>query len=231
MSREQLDRAYDLITREKYEEARDILVDLKDRSSTARRWLANVNDMLGIDAESVEVETGSMQQQSTPDEETFRDRITEAVVDGEMELDAAAAQTDFVEPVDTFDAVDEPTDAMPPQPEMDAAIPVADDDMPAATTDDELMPIDETADVLPTDNVTLDDGSMRWEYREIVVKTWQQHIDNIEYALSEGGEKITIEDAYTKLLNESGEQGWELVSEQILPQQYVRLLLKRMVRS
>ncbi|MEL6270938.1 MAG: hypothetical protein AAFR22_14105 [Chloroflexota bacterium] len=127
--------------------------------------------------------------------------------------------------------MDEPTDAMPPQPEMDAAIPVADDDMPAATTDDELMPIDETADVLPTDNVTLDDGSMRWEYREIVVKTWQQHIDNIEYALSEGGEKITIEDAYTKLLNESGEQGWELVSEQILPQQYVRLLLKRMVRS
>lgn len=73
--------------------------------------------------------------------------------------------------------------------------------------------------------------SVRWEYREVVVKSWNQHMSNIEYALSQGGEKITIEDAYTLLLNENGAQGWEVVREELLPQQYVRLLLKRPVHT
>ncbi|MEM6529834.1 MAG: hypothetical protein AAF653_16160, partial [Chloroflexota bacterium] len=141
----------------------------------------------------------------------------------------------FVEPVEAMASLDGPTEEINiqdllPDPEDDTVIPAA-DEVPVTVMGDDLMPIDETADLIPTDEVRLDDGTRRWEYREIVVKTWQQHIDNIEYALSEGGEKITIEDAYTKLLNESGEQGWELVSEQVLPQQFVRLLLKRMVRS
>lgn len=72
---------------------------------------------------------------------------------------------------------------------------------------------------------------VRWEYREIVLKNWQQHMSNIEYALSQGGDKITIEDAYTRLLNESGAEGWEVISEEVLPQQYVRLLMKRGVRA
>jgi len=122
----------------------------------------------------------------------------------------------------------QPSSSLPP-----AAVPVlplVDAPPPSAVSADD-MPIDETADLLPADDEprVVMSNLPRWEYREIVVKTWQEHVSNIEYALGEGGEKITIEDAYTRILNENGRQGWEVISEEVLPQQYVRLLMKRPV--
>ena len=67
-----------------------------------------------------------------------------------------------------------------------------------------------------------------WEYREIVLKNWQQHIETVEYVLNQGGaSQITVQDAYTHILNENGAVGWELIKEDILPQQLLRLLFKR----
>jgi hypothetical protein len=112
---------------------------------------------------------------------------------------------------------------------MPETIPVSDDELTSFPLEDELLPIDPVGDLMPLAETSINDG--RWEYREIVLATWEQHMDNIEYALEQGGDKITIEDAYTKLLNDSGADGWELVSEQVLPQQFVRLLMKRLVRG
>lgn len=247
MSRQLLERAHDLIVERHYDEARDILLQLQDRSSTARRWLENLN----------RVDEPEPQPQPTVDDDqpesvggiTLDDFESDtSIIDEDIAQDAELAPINSEPPpapmmaaesasmpteAEDVAAIDTPADSglvvqTEPRPVPEnVAIPVDESPMPAAPMDDDLLPIDEMADLIPTEDGPLDDGVSRWEYREVVLKTWHQHIDNIEYALEQGGEKITIEDAYTKLLNESGAQGWEVVREEVLPQQYVRLLMKR----
>ena len=184
MSRELLERAHTLIVDELYDEAREILVQLQDRSSTARNWLANINKISPLQSE-------------TSSESPVKDYLTfrESQPEGDSKVQ--------------FDNTNN------------------DGDSHAVSTGEEL-PIDNT---YPVETINVLRGEGRWEYREIVLKTWHQHLSNIEYALEQGGEKITIEDAYTQLLNENGAEGWEIIREEVLPQQYVRLLMKRRVTA
>jgi len=172
MSRALLEEAQDLIMRQAYDEAREILVTLQDRSSTARRWLANLN---------------------------------------ELEAEQAAAEAQDVEE----DAVEAPMASD----EEAAARPKVSADQPSAASG-EYHAFSETYQ---------HDARQQWEYREIVLANWNQNMDNIEYALEQGGDRITVEDAYVRLLNENGAQGWEVIAEEILPQQHIRLLMKRPV--
>jgi hypothetical protein len=164
MSRQQLEQAHELIIRKQYEEARVILESLQAQSSTARRWLANLDEIL---------------------------------------QDRREAQA------------------------LGSVGAVADERDSGAMLSTSSVGTDET---LIADAFTFD-GRQRWEYREVVVKMWQQHMSNIDYVLEQGGEQITIDDAYTRLLNENGAEGWEVISEEVLPQQFVRLLMKRPVQS
>ncbi|MEO0562410.1 MAG: hypothetical protein AAF125_09860 [Chloroflexota bacterium] len=182
MSRQQLERAHDLILSEAYTEARELLTPLVQRSSTARRWMAHLDEILGEDETAPEPESPMVD--STPSESV-------AVVA------TGPSQPSFAE----------------------GEQPGLGEGPTAASGDYSMM----------TESFT-HDGRTRWEYREIVLRNWDQHLSNIEYALEQGsGEKITIEDAYVKLLNENGAQGWEVIAEEILPQQYIRLLMKRPV--
>jgi hypothetical protein len=157
MSRVQLEQAHDLIIRKQYDDARAILSSLQDRSSTARRWLANLEHL------------------------------------------------------------QEQDDAQPPM---------------TTTTEAPQPPTSASGEYHALSETFTHDSRPRWEYREIILRNWEQHLSNIDYALEQGqGEKITIEDAYVRLLNENGEQGWELISEERLPQQYIRLLMKRPVSA
>lgn len=174
MSKELLEQAHDLIVRQDYAEAREILVDLQDRSSTARRWLAQLDDILAREG-------------------------------------------------------DEPTNvatntSVPPP----AAEPVG--SATVAADDAQVEPTSASGEHSLLSETFTHDARQRWEYREIVLRNWDQHLSNIEYALAQGSsEKITVEDAYVRLLNENGAQGWEIIAEEILPQQYIRLLMKRPV--
>jgi hypothetical protein len=172
MSRALLEKAQDLILRQAYDEAREILESLQERSSTARRWLANLNEL------EAEQEAAEAQQLETVDDTTM-------VLAEEPTLKASSA-------------TEQPTAAS-----------------------GEYQAFAETYQ---------HDARQQWEYREIVLANWNQHMDNIQYALEQGGsEKITVEDAYVRLLNENGAQGWEVIAEEILPQQHIRLLMKRPV--
>lgn len=203
MSRELLERAQSLIISEDYDEARNILEGLKDMSSTARKWLENLNVL--------EAERLAQSEPAAPPPSAAPRPISE---------DVDEATVDFVDDEDTI--------------EMSA---VSHDDEPPISVDssmnlrgDYISPDEAPTVVVPqTEMAASGSTTVRWEYREIVLRTWHQHMSNIEYALEQGGEKITIEDAYTRLLNENGAQGWEVVSEEVLPQQYVRLLMKRPV--
>lgn len=176
MSRELLERAQNLIVRKEYDAARAILTPLADRSTTARRWLTNLNQL-------------------------------------------TASTTDTAPAVDATEAPASEPSAEPSVADATPADELSTDTLIPPEAGESLMTKAEAEAVL----------GVRWEYREIVLKTWQQHMSNIEYALSQGGEKTTIEDAYTHMLNENGANGWEVISEEVLPQQYVRLLLKRPV--
>lgn len=100
--------------------------------------------------------------------------------------------------------------------------------MPVTITDVDDLPIDETADVLPLDDENESAGP-QWEYREVILRDWVHHLSNIEAALSQNRDanRVRIEDAYTERLNEDGAQGWEVVSEQVLLEQGIRVLMKR----
>ncbi len=258
-SKEQLDRAYDLIVDEQYLEARAILLELEPHSSTARRWLANVDALLGeqpVEAsESEDEDEGDTlpvipeDEQAAPDpapfdarplvEDTESDAVAVVETGVALAMDRPLAETPpaAAEPQMQLpaDAVDEPlvhtllaerAPVIPPDAGELAPPMLA---QSAGAVED--MPIDQPGEVIPVGaDVPAAAVTGGWEYREIVVKTWQQHMSNIEYALEQGGEKITIEDAYTKLLNETGAQGWEVIREEVLPQQYVRLLMKRPTR-
>lgn len=82
------------------------------------------------------------------------------------------------------------------------------------------------------DGMTEANLTPQWEYLEVFVAFWQQHLGNSEYALSQGENgAVSVDDSYTHLLNQYGEDGWELVNEMVLPSQNTRLLFKRMKRN
>ncbi len=188
MSLEKLQQAHDLIVRKAYEEAREILVELKDQSSTARRWLAQVDEIL---------------DRQNEDE-------AEAIAQSENDLPA---------PESTESSYSPPP--ISPEPVGSATV---------AADDAQVEPTSASGEHSLLSETYTHDARQRWEYREIVLRNWNQHLSNIEYALEQGtAEKITVEDAYVRLLNENGAQGWEVIAEEILPQQYIRLLMKRPV--
>ncbi|MFZ4828589.1 MAG: hypothetical protein ACOYLB_14665 [Phototrophicaceae bacterium] len=151
MSKALLDQAYQHIINQQYTAAKEILVQLPD-SSTAARWLKNVDSILLVQNGNVVSGTADIQ----PMEFEYGEDVKQLVVPSEAK------------------------------------------------------------------------SRMVWEYREIVLKNWQHHIETVEYVLNQGGaSQITVQDAYTHILNENGADGWELIKEDILPQQLVRLLFKR----
>lgn len=257
MSKEQLDRARALIIEGQLDKAREILAPLANVSTTAQRWLAHLDDLA---ADENETET-AVEVSSAPDDDaqTSTEAAVMEEVDAEIFAEPEPPATDAGDddsmlpvppeaPAATMPATDDEdetpissdiTGAAPaidpePRPVPDEMYIPADVDAEVSDSppDEDEIPIDETRDVLPVDDNGVPPAVRgQWEYREIVLKNWQQHISNIEYALEQGGEKITIEDAYTRLLNEHGAQGWEVISEEVLPQQYIRLLMKRPARS
>jgi hypothetical protein len=339
MSKDRLDKAYNLIVNEAYDDAREILLDLQERSSTARRWLANLErlresaddatqpimDTSSADDSVYDLDEGQAEEAYASDDSAYvgePDFGTEEALEFEPEFEedleddsdlfadldveddeladdpsfsefvaeAVDEDDDFGddETLETFVADDVAAEFVAEEADHDLVpefgsvddfeaeagvisefgdfLDVADEDASDPSLDTLLVPelvtepeyddefvvtpeVAEDVETMPEVNESVaaavpssasgeyetltdaftHDGRTRWEYREIVLKDWRQHMDNIEYALEQGGEKITIEDAYTQLLNENGAQGWEVISEQLLPQQYVRLLMKRPV--
>ncbi len=255
MSRELLDRAYNLIVDEQYLEARAILIDLEPQSSTARRWLANLDDLLqqqNVPMEEDEDDTLPVVPEPEPQpllesdpepqpQDTFDAR---PLVETSEPAPESVGEVDSAPAIDSRPLAEDPGAVMQLSPdaveeprvhtllaERAPEIPLDEGFPMVAQSATEDMPIIEPSDLIPVGvEAPVSTEGSGWEYREIVVKTWQQHMSNIEYALEQGGEKITIEDAYVKLLNETGAQGWEVVREEVLPQQYVRLLMKRRTR-
>jgi hypothetical protein len=151
MSKALLDQAYQHIVKQQYTAAKEILVQLPE-SSTAQRWLKNVDDILEAQNENV--------------------------VFGTADIESIEFEYD-----------------------------------------------DDVKELAVPSRIT---SRTVWEYREIVTKNWQHHIETVEYALNQGGaSQITVQDSYTQFLNENGADGWELIKEDMLPQQWVRLLFKR----
>lgn len=70
-----------------------------------------------------------------------------------------------------------------------------------------------------------------WEYLEVfVLASGQQPPADLHAVLSEQ-QATTTDHAYTRMLNEYGEAGWEIVSETLLGGDFVRLLFKRLRRG
>lgn len=76
-----------------------------------------------------------------------------------------------------------------------------------------------------------EDGVGAWEYLEVYVNANEQKpLADLSAVLSEQ-QATTTDHAYTRLLNQYGAAGWELVSETLQGGDFVRLLFKRYGRS
>ncbi|MGV2434105.1 MAG UNVERIFIED_CONTAM: hypothetical protein LVT10_03705 [Anaerolineae bacterium] len=129
MSKALLDEAYQHIVKQQYTAAKEILVQLPE-SSTAQRWLKNVDDILQAQNENV--------------------------VFGTADIESIEFEYD-----------------------------------------------DDVKELAVPSRIT---SRTVWEYREIVTKNWQHHIETVEYALNQGGaSQITVQDSYTQFLNENGQ--------------------------
>jgi hypothetical protein len=74
-------------------------------------------------------------------------------------------------------------------------------------------------------------GVGAWEYLEVYVQAGEQKPPaNLSAVLTEQ-QATTTDHAYTRLLNQYGAAGWELVSEALQGGDFVRLLFKRPARS
>lgn len=250
MSKQLLDKAHDLILREDYNAARDILRPLAERSTTARRWLQNLDEMQSTsdDAtdrldEQMQAEREALDEIADSNEMVVSEQnagngraigarhdvmgvpVTITDVDDNDEVPAEGVQDDE-------NAVAEgDNDLLPPDEFGAQSLAPAEDinEMPVTITDVDEMPIDELAGMLPPGGGDNPQGGVQWEYREVVLNDWERHMDNVEVALEDNGDSghVTVEDTYTEQLNEIGAAGWEVVSEQVLPEQRVRLLMKR----
>lgn len=217
MSKKMLEQARAHILREEYADARDILRQLTHRSSTARRWLQHLDVM-------------------QPDNNTQLEPQSEQMEREPLNNDASLPPQDET-PLEPEDLT--PNEPLLPETDPDKPLDYAPIETTVTITDVEEMPIDETAELLPPEEDTIDLSGftamsaslppMQWEYREIILETWPDHMKNIEAALADGGERIVIDDDYTHQLNQDGAQGWEVVSELVM-ERHIRLLMKRLRR-
>lgn len=69
-------------------------------------------------------------------------------------------------------------------------------------------------------------GSAMWEYLEIYVRADERTPGDVAQVM-EDRHFTTVDHFYTRLLNDYGAEGWELVSEDLHGGDLVRLLLKR----
>ena len=73
----------------------------------------------------------------------------------------------------------------------------------------------------PTDN-----AMTKWEYLEVYVKTSDRLPADIN-AVIEDRPFTTVDHFYTRMLNQYGAEGWELVAEELQGGDFYRLLFKR----
>ena len=66
----------------------------------------------------------------------------------------------------------------------------------------------------------------RWEYLEVYVRASERQPEDMRIVIAERA-ATTVEHYYTRLLNEYGLEGWELVSEELQGSEFYRLLFKR----
>lgn len=71
-----------------------------------------------------------------------------------------------------------------------------------------------------------EDTPPRWEYLEVFVKA-NERLPEMFYDVMDGFEQTTLDHFYSRMLNDYGDQGWELVSEELQGGDVVRLLFKR----
>lgn len=69
-----------------------------------------------------------------------------------------------------------------------------------------------------------------WEYTEVYVKAAERTLSNVSMVMAERP-VTTVDHFFTRLLNEYGMDGWELVSEELQGGDHYRLLFKRPKRS
>jgi hypothetical protein len=70
----------------------------------------------------------------------------------------------------------------------------------------------------------------RWEYLEVFVKANERVPGDMNGVLAEQS-VTTIDHFYTRILNEYGADGWELLSEELNGGDFYRLLFKRLRRE
>lgn len=70
----------------------------------------------------------------------------------------------------------------------------------------------------------------QWEYSEIYVKATDKTPMEIDAALADQ-RYTSVEHFYSRILNEHGANGWELVSEEMQGGDYIRLLFKRVKQA
>lgn len=69
-----------------------------------------------------------------------------------------------------------------------------------------------------------------WEYTEVYIKASERTVANVSTVMAERP-VTTVDHFYTRLLNEYGMEGWELVSEELQGGDHYRLLFKRPKRA
>jgi hypothetical protein len=110
---------------------------------------------------------------------------------------------------------------------------IMDDHFNAARAVLETMPASPTAqkwlvkleEIAPVEQI-----SSGWEYSEVYVKASERTVNNVGAVMAERP-VTTVDHFYTRLLNEYGMEGWELVSEELQGGDHYRLLFKRPKRA
>ncbi|MAS36139.1 MAG: hypothetical protein CL610_19190 [Anaerolineaceae bacterium] len=91
-----------------------------------------------------------------------------------------------------------------------------------------LAKLNEIAPAAPqaADPVEEQESVSHWEYLEVYVKASERMLTDFDSVIAERP-VTTVDHFYTRLLNQYGEDGWELVSEELQGGDYYRLLFKR----
>lgn len=72
-----------------------------------------------------------------------------------------------------------------------------------------------------------EDSTMQWEYMDVYIRASDRIPTDLHTVLEEH-QFTTVDHFYSRLLNDYGAQGWELVSEDLQGAELVRLLFKRL---
>ena len=106
---------------------------------------------------------------------------------------------------------------------------IVDNHLEAARSVLSTMPTDPTAQkwLAKLGNAAVEDDTVaRWEYLEVYVKASQRLPADVGTVMDDRP-VTTVDHFFTRLLNDYGDEGWELLSEVLEGGDYVRLLFKR----